>query len=146
MAASSVTRISGSPVLVGPFEPARPALPRRYFVPQPGTQTRGAEPHGTLGLGGLRLTARGRVVVGLLALLVALPVVGLGGRAVAKNPGTPVEVTVHTVAPGETLWHFARELAEPGQDVRPVVNRIKSLNELESAALQIGQTILLPVA
>ncbi|WP_050758148.1 LysM peptidoglycan-binding domain-containing protein [Xylanimonas cellulosilytica] len=99
-----------------------------------------------LGLDGLRLTARGRVVLIVLALLVSLPLVGLGGRAVAGEPGRPVEVTVHTVAPGETLWGYARQVAAPGQDLRDVVEHLRELNELASGALQVGQTILVPRA
>ncbi|WP_425954335.1 LysM peptidoglycan-binding domain-containing protein [Xylanimonas sp. McL0601] len=101
-------------------------------------------PHGPLGLGGLRLTRRGRAVLIVLALLVALPLLGLGGRAIASAPGRPVEVTVHTVAPGETLWAFAREISRPGQDVRDVVAELRDLNELRTVALRVGQTILIP--
>ena len=134
------------PQLAGPSVPTRPAVPRRFFEPGPASAAHPSQPRGPLGLGGLRLTLRGRVVVAALALLVSMPVVGLGGRAFASNPAAPLEVVVHTVAPGETLWAFARALAEPGQDLRPVVARLQVLNELESAALQIGQTILLPKA
>ncbi|GAB2454687.1 LysM peptidoglycan-binding domain-containing protein [Xylanimonas ulmi] len=103
-----------------------------------------SEAHGALGLGGLRLTRRGRVVVFALALMVSLPLAGVGGRAMASDPGRPVEVTVHTVAPGETLWQLARHVAEPGQDVRDVVADLRDLNELESVALTVGQSVLLP--
>ncbi|WP_159793299.1 LysM peptidoglycan-binding domain-containing protein [Puerhibacterium puerhi] len=104
-----------------------------------------AAPRGLLGLGGLRLTARGRVVVALLAALACAPLVGFGAQAFASSPGVPVEVRVHTVAPGETLWGFAQEIAGPREDVRDVVAHLRELNELGSAALQVGQTILVPV-
>jgi len=138
-----MTATTARPVLAGPSLPSRPVTPRRFFEPGPPV-VRPSGRHGLLGLRGLRLTLRGRVVVAALAVLVSLPVVGLGGRAFASDADSPLEVIVHTVAPGETLWGLARGLAEPGQDLRPVVGRIQSLNELESAALQIGQTILLP--
>lgn len=134
------------PLLASPSIPSRPAMPRRFYEPGPEAARRASEPRGALGLGGLRLTVRGRFVVAVLAVLVSMPAVGLGGRAFASDPAEPVEVVVHTVAPGETLWGFARSLAEPGQDLRPVVARLQALNELESAALRIGQTILLPRA
>lgn len=101
---------------------------------------------GPLGLDGLRLTRRGRAVVIVLALLVSAPLVGLGGRAVAGEPAAPLEVTVHTVAPGETLWGFARQIVEPGQDIRDVVDHLRDLNELASGALRVGQTIVVPKA
>lgn len=143
-------------LVTGRSVPARPAAPRRYFTPDPDAvrvrrrgATRGASRGATrgndpLGLGGLRLTQRGRLVLVALAVLVSAPVAGLGARAVASGPPEPVEVVAHTVAPGETLWGFARALAGPGEDLRPVVARIQSLNALDSAALRIGQTILLP--
>jgi hypothetical protein len=119
---------------------ARPARPASA-VARPSSA-----PYGPLGLGGLRLTARGRVVTAFLATLVCAPLVSLGAQAMASSPGEPVEVRVHTVAPGETLWGFAQEIAGPREDVRDVVAQLRDLNELGSAALQIGQTILVPVA
>ncbi len=98
-----------------------------------------------LGLSGLRLTRRGRAVAVVLALAVSIPLMGLGGRAVANEPGRPTEVTVHTVAPGETLWGYASEIARPGEDVRDVVARLRELNELSSGALLAGQVLLVPV-
>ncbi|WP_162616339.1 LysM peptidoglycan-binding domain-containing protein [Xylanimonas allomyrinae] len=103
-------------------------------------------PHGAFGLGGLRLTVRGRVVLIAVAVLVSGAFLGLGGRAFASDPGRPTEVTVHTVAPGETLWGYARQVAAPGEDVRDVVAHLLDLNELSSVALTVGQTILLPAA
>jgi hypothetical protein len=110
---------------------------------RPGLRGPGPD-HGRLGLDGLRLTRRGRVVLIVLAFLVSLPLVGVGGRAIADKPSTPLEVTVHTVAPGDTLWGFARRIVEPGQDIRDVVARLSDLNELTSGALTVGQTIVLP--
>ncbi len=114
--------------------------------PAPAVARASSAPHGLLGLGGLRLTGRGRVVTAFLAALVCAPLVSLGAQAAASSPGEPVEVRVHTVAPGETLWGFAQEIAGPREDVRDVVADLRELNELGSAALQVGQTILVPVA
>lgn len=114
--------------------------------PAPAVARSSSAPHGLLGLGGLRLTGRGRVVTAFLAALVCAPLVSLGAQAMASSPGEPVEVRVHTVAPGETLWDFAQEIAGPREDVRDVVADLRELNELGSAALQVGQTILVPVA
>ncbi|MCL1870199.1 MAG: LysM peptidoglycan-binding domain-containing protein [Promicromonosporaceae bacterium] len=110
----------------------------------PSVPTAARPAHGPLGLGGLRLTRRGRVAVVVLALLLAAPLLGLGGRAVASGAGKGIEVTVHTVAPGETLWGYARQIAKPGQDVRDVVAELHRLNDLPSASLAVGQTILVP--
>jgi hypothetical protein len=92
----------------------------------------------------LRLTRRGRLVLVLLAVTVALLAVRVGG-AVAGAPGEPVEVRVHVVTAGETLWGHAQRLAGPGEDVRDVVARIVELNGLSSSGLAAGQRLLLPV-
>ncbi|CAM3527657.1 LysM peptidoglycan-binding domain-containing protein [Isoptericola cucumis] len=104
-------------------------------------------PHapGFLGLGGLRLTRRGRLVVVLLTVLVVAAAGLVGQQAVAGSPGGPLEVRLHTVAPGESLWEYARVIAGGQQDVREVVADLRDLNELDSADLQVGQVVLLPL-
>lgn len=83
-------------------------------------------------------------MLALVAVVVALLGVRAGG-AVAGAPGEPVEVRVHVVTAGETLWGHAQRLADPGEDVRDVVARIAELNGLGSSGLQAGQRLLLPV-
>ncbi|GAA2221896.1 hypothetical protein GCM10010413_12800 [Promicromonospora sukumoe] len=97
-----------------------------------------------LGLAGLRLTRRGRAVLVLLAMLLVAPMVTWGATAVASAPGEPTEVRVHAVQPGETLWGFAQEVAEPGEDVRQAVARLQDLNEMSSATVRVGELLLLP--
>jgi len=93
----------------------------------------------------LRLTRRGRVVLALLvATVVALGALW-GGRAFASSPGEPVEVRVHVVEAGETLWQHAAVLASGGRDVRDVMADLAELNGLSSTGLQAGQKLLLPV-
>jgi hypothetical protein len=99
---------------------------------------------GRLGLAGLRLTRRGRVVLVLLAMLVLAPMVTWGATAVASSPGEPTEVRVHAVQPGETLWGFAQEVAKPGEDVRHAVGRLQDLNEMSTGTLRVGELLLLP--
>lgn len=93
----------------------------------------------------LRLTRRGRVVLLLLALVIAL-----GGTfaATSADAGGPVSAPVverYVVAEGDTLWAIASGLAHPGEDVRDVVREIELLNRLPSAGLIAGQQIVLPV-
>lgn len=91
----------------------------------------------------LRLTRRGRVVVALLALGAAL---GGGLTATAAWAGGMDKggVVQHTVAPGETLWGIARGVAEPGQDVRAVVDELRSMNDRDSSGLRAGEVIWIP--
>lgn len=100
---------------------------------------------GFLGLGGLRLTRRGRVVIALLALLVLVGAGLIGQRAVAESPGSGVEVRLHTVAPGETLWQYAQSVRDSGDDLRDVVAELRDLNGLATAELRTGQVVLLPL-
>lgn len=98
----------------------------------------------------LRMTARGRKV---LAALVALPVVvALGfvilssGGALASADRAPSGVVFETVTvmPGDTLWSIAGDIA-PDADPRDVVDAILRLNAMDSALLDAGQTIALPI-
>ncbi|WP_353706723.1 LysM peptidoglycan-binding domain-containing protein [Cellulosimicrobium sp. ES-005] len=93
----------------------------------------------------LRLTRRGRVVLVLLAAVVLLLAARVG-VAVASGPGEPVEVRVHVVSSGETLWELAQGVAAPGEDLRDVVSGLAELNGLSSSGLQAGQKILLPAS
>jgi len=93
----------------------------------------------------LRLTRRGRVVLVLLAAVLLLLAARVG-VAVASAPGEPVEVRVHVVTTGETLWELAQGVAAPGEDLRDVVNGLAELNGLSSSGLQAGQKILLPAS
>lgn len=121
------------------FAPAAgPAAVRAY------TPAEGRTLADRLGLAGLRLTRRGRVVLVLLAMLLLAPMVTWGATAVASSPGEPTEVRVHAVQPGETLWGFAQEVARPGEDVRHAVSRLQELNEMSTGSVRVGELLLLP--
>ena len=98
--------------------------------------------------GSVRLTMRGRLVIfaGLLILaLLAVTVGWLASSAVATDAtvgGTTTEVVVQ---PGETLWQVAEEAA-PSIDPRETVAVIMELNDLSTASVQAGQSLLVPVA
>lgn len=94
----------------------------------------------------LHLTRRGRRVVTTLAVVLALAVGLVGGRAMASSPEQGIAVDVYTVGAGETLWSIAVGQAGPGEDVRDVVAELMSLNELASSNLAAGQQLLVPVA
>lgn len=95
--------------------------------------------------GSLRLTRRGRAVVLALALGVVLAVgVVLGNASSASEDAVTGETRVVTVGAGDTLWDIAAEVAAPG-GTREMVGTLEDLNALDSAALQAGQKLLVPV-
>ncbi len=93
---------------------------------------------------GLRLTARGRVVVAVLALVAAFGVTLASQQAVAGEAPPAVPVVTRTVAAGETLWQVAGEVSGAGADVRETVSMLMDLNGLDTAALTAGQELLVP--
>lgn len=102
----------------------------------------------------LRLTRRGRIVFTTLAAapLVAVVVyLGLGNLdAVAGSDGGTSTITGTTsftyvsVAPGQSLWQLAEQVA-PQADPREVVADILALNGLQSADVQPGQELAIPL-
>ena len=85
----------------------------------------------------------------VLALLAAAITVWLGlvaqvvGVAGTSAP-VPNRLAVVQVQTGETLQQVARRVA-PDAPVGQVVERIRELNQLDSAALDAGQTLIAPI-
>ncbi len=117
-------------VRLAPIRSARPAVRR---VEQPST---------------VRLTRRGRVVVLLLGLALALSAgVFFGAGSVAtEHPGTPEPTRVVTVGTGDTLWAIASDAAAATgeDDIRAMVTHIERLNALESGMVLAGQRLRVP--
>jgi hypothetical protein len=96
--------------------------------------------------GPARLTRRGRLLVSLAALLVAVTGAVLlagGGAALAGTDRPAVSHRQVTVQPGQTLWQIAERTA-PGSDPRETVQRILDLNGLQTSEVQAGTALLLP--
>ncbi|QGH69848.1 LysM peptidoglycan-binding domain-containing protein [Pseudactinotalea sp. HY158] len=93
-----------------------------------------------------QLTVRGqRVLVGAgFALAVGLG--SLVGGLVQSGGDVPAATDVVTVESGESLWQIAGAVAEPGADLRPLMEEIRALNSLDGSALTGGQSLLVPVA
>lgn len=97
----------------------------------------------------LRLTARGRAV---LAVIAALPIVAVlsvailnGGAALAsRDEGLPAgSFETITVAAGDSLWSLADEIA-PTADPRDVIDAIVRLNGLTGSSIAAGQRLAIP--
>lgn len=86
----------------------------------------------------------------LLALLAAGITVWLGlvaqfGGVVGSSPAAvPDRLAVVQVQSGETLHQIAQRVA-PDAPVGQVADRIRELNQLESVALDAGQTLIAPI-
>jgi hypothetical protein len=94
----------------------------------------------------VRLTRRGRLVVFLAALALVLGAAFFfaSGAAGTNEAGEPPATEIVQVGPGDTLWGIASEVAVDG-DVRSAMREIERLNALESAGLQAGQKLRVPV-
>ena len=95
----------------------------------------------------MRLTRRGRIVLGTL---VALPIVvgayfiGMGSSSAgADSVQSNVAFEQVTVMPGDTLWKIAGDVA-PDADPQAVVSAIADLNQLDTLTVQPGQRLAIP--
>jgi len=93
----------------------------------------------------VRMTRRGRMIAVLVFLAVVMGVMtALGGWATATlSGGTPEPVRVIEVAPGDTLYDIAADLAAPGE-IRTMVHRIQELNSLPGGQINVGQKLAVP--
>lgn len=95
--------------------------------------------------GELRLTRRGRLVVFgfALAMLLVLGVVWGSGSVATLHPGTPEPTRIVVVAPGDTLFGIASDVAADGQ-VGEMVEQLQQMNGLDDPMLQVGQHLRVP--
>jgi LysM repeat protein len=90
---------------------------------------------------------RGRLVIfgGPLVLALVLLAAGWLATSAGATDGTTGDATTEVVVqPGETLWQVAEDAA-PSVDPRETVAVIMELNDLSSASVQAGQSLLVPV-
>ncbi len=97
--------------------------------------------------GSVRLTRRGRLVVFVASLTLALAVVFLlaGGAVGTDSAGEPIPTEIVQVVPGDTLWGIASERAANGE-VLSMIEQIEQLNALESVTVLAGQKIRVPLS
>ena len=112
--------------------PAPTAGPRLRVVPEPATAPAGAP-----------IRRLGRIIGTVVAALVVLVAIT---HLVLADPvpsaGTiPVQDAGHVVAPGETMWSIATEVA-PAGEAAAYVERLVEVNG--SARVSEGQVLLLP--
>lgn len=121
---------------VTPVKGARPAVPTPSTV-RPIAARRSTQP-------GLRLTARGRVVVlGLLLVAGLVVTLATGTVSMVGSVSTASPASYVTVEAGDTLWSIAGDVA-PRSDRRDTVAQLVELNALSDAVVQVGQQIAVP--
>lgn len=113
--------------------PVRSPRPRLVLVPTGEAVREVAQP-------ALRLTRAGRLVLSSIVVLVALIVafVGLTGGAAASAPAQTV-----TVEQGQTLSQIAAEHLG-GMSIAAGVVELQEANDLPTAQVRAGQTLVIP--
>jgi LysM repeat protein len=97
--------------------------------------------------GGLRLTRRGRLARTLVVLSLAVVAASVfGGKAGAgtDRAASPAAYVTVVVAPGESLWALASQVAD-GRDVGALVAEIQDVNSLKSVDVVAGTKIRIPL-
>lgn len=88
------------------------------------------------------------LAVALGAAIVAA-FVGFGSDAAANGPLIPVSersevvdsIEIYVVQPGDTLWSIATAVSLEGEDIRPLVDHLKTV--AGGSALDVGQRIVI---
>ncbi|MGW9020039.1 LysM peptidoglycan-binding domain-containing protein [Leucobacter chromiiresistens] len=100
--------------------------------------------------GALRLTRRGRIVLGALATILVAGVLALlaslaAPEAMASGEGPNGEQFEYVVVqPGSSLWSLASDL-DPAADPRDLITEIVQLNQLDDSSVQAGEAIAVPL-
>jgi LysM repeat protein len=89
------------------------------------------------------------VLAAILAALIVAVFVGFGGDAAANGPLQPASehssvvdtIEIYVVQPGDTLWSIATAVSVDGEDIRPLVDHLKSA--AGGSALDVGQRIVI---
>lgn len=151
-----ITRENPTDLIVRPMQPARGANGAEGERRRPQRRRPAGAPlrhHGT-GVLMSRASHRRRPITPLatvlLALVAATITVWLGlvaqmGASVDSPAPELGQLAVVQVQMGESLQQLARRVA-PDAPVAAVVSQIRELNELDSAAVDAGQTLIAPVA
>lgn len=89
------------------------------------------------------------LLAALLGAAIVMAFVGFGGDAAANGPLRPASsessvvdtIEIYVVQPGDTLWSIATEVSVEGEDIRPIVDHLKSV--AGGASLDVGQRIII---
>lgn len=93
------------------------------------------------------ITPATTVVLALIAAAITVwlgLVANVGGSVTETSVQVPTRLSVVQVQSGETLQHVAQRVA-PDAPVDSVVDRIRELNKLDTAAVAAGRTLIAPI-
>lgn len=97
----------------------------------------------------IKLTQRGRIVMGTLATCAAAAALALTAslfapQAIASDVDGETHFGYVVAAPGASLWQLATKL-DPAMDPRDLVAEIVQLNQLQGGDIVVGQPIAVPL-
>lgn len=81
----------------------------------------------------------------IAATMLATVALVVAPQAFAQGSSEGPATDTHVVSQGETLWQIAQEITPAGDDVRETVAVIKSMNMMESATIEVGEQLLIPL-
>ena len=80
----------------------------------------------------------------MFAALAIIATVGVGALTTAFARGTEYETV--TVQKGDTLWDIAAKHNYTNRDIRAVVDKIMSANNMRTAEIRVGDVINIPLS
>lgn len=78
----------------------------------------------------------------LIVMIFSAILIPKGYRAKGNNT---VKYTKIIVYPGDTLWSIAAEHNDNKSDIRKLIYKIRTANNLESAIIMPGQELVIPI-
>jgi nucleoid-associated protein YgaU len=100
------------------------------------------------GVSRTRVRRRRLAITVTVTLLAVAGLQGLAREAGAgvgsTGPGDRSPDRTYVVRPGDTIWRISERLADPGTDLRPLVDGIVEANRVDPGNLMAGQTLVIP--
>lgn len=87
-----------------------------------------------------------KFTTGILVMMIGLIFVTTVFTGESVNSNDLEKYHEITIQSGDTLWEIAKEYVSPEEDIRNLILQIKRINDLKSAEILPGQTILIPTS
>jgi len=86
------------------------------------------------------------IIMTLITLIIVSTFISYISGMFMSDATTNHASVIVKIVRGDTLWDIASKYNFYEEDVREVIYRIKRSNELESSALQVGQSLVIPLS